>query len=455
MKKNFFKKALIFGIIFLLFKSGFVLGFSDSEYSSKFHIQTIKNEKISYFFNEDYPTMTPLPINISTREPNIFDIELINTPDQFSWKNLNGRDWTSPVKNQGNCGSCWLFAAMGALESIINIREKCAELDPDLSEQYVLSCLPAAGSCNGGNTENCVFYFINSTSPEGNYHNGVIPESCFEYYADDDINCNEKCENWKDLLVPISDFNESWEYYNIPELRDTIKTLVYQKGPIMVYFWASQRFIRWGTFHRQPTQYYPDFNEDCPYFVNHGITVVGWKDDPSIGNGGYWICKNTWGPNWGYDGFFNIEYDCLNLGGFIAWVDYNAESFNWGPTAPEIDGPKSGVPGMDYTFKFTSMDPDGNDDIYYYIDWGDGEFEEWNGPYESGEFIEIEHTWEEKQNYDIRAKAKDIMGRESSWALQKFRMSRDKQSIISSNMKFLNLLLYRFSFLIYHITQNS
>ena len=57
----------------------------------------------------------------------------------FNWKNNNGQDWTTIAKYQGNCGSCWDFAAISTFESIINIREGCATLDSDLSEQYVLS----------------------------------------------------------------------------------------------------------------------------------------------------------------------------------------------------------------------------------------------------------------------------------------------------------------------------
>ena len=99
-----------------------------------------------------------LDLNSSSPKPIIVD-----TPDEFSWKNSNGQDWTTITKNQGNCGSCWDFAAIGTFESIINIREECAILDPDLSEQYVLSCLPKAGSCWGGSTYHALLYIMETS----------------------------------------------------------------------------------------------------------------------------------------------------------------------------------------------------------------------------------------------------------------------------------------------------
>jgi len=66
------------------------------------------------------------------------------------------------------------------------------------------------------------------------------------------------------------------------------------------------------------------------------VCIVGWKDDDSIQNGGYWICKNSWGTDWGYDGFANIEYGSMNIDksrfpfdGFILWVDYNPDDYAW------------------------------------------------------------------------------------------------------------------------------
>ena len=73
------------------------------------------------------------------------------------------------------------------------------------------------------------------------------------------------------------------------------------------------------------------------------------------------------------------------------------------------------VPNRPYEYNFTSNDPD-NDDVFFYVDWGDGTFEDWIGPYFSGETITINHTWPAKTMiYQIKAKAKDTYGSESDW----------------------------------------
>jgi hypothetical protein len=85
------------------------------------------------------------------------------------------------------------------------------------------------------------------------------------------------------------------------------------------------------------------------------------------------------------------------------------------PDKPAIDGSTFGKPDTDYTFTFTSSDPE-NEDVYYYIDWGDGTVEDWVGPYNSGESVEISHSWDEIGDYDIKARAKDINGARSVWS---------------------------------------
>ena len=101
----------------------------------------------------NFPVMTDIPpkseemlekIDPDPKPAMSFD----DLPSQFSWLDYGG-DWTTPAKAQGNCGSCRAFGALGGLDASINIASGDPSLDIDLSEQYVLSCLGAAGGCNG------------------------------------------------------------------------------------------------------------------------------------------------------------------------------------------------------------------------------------------------------------------------------------------------------------------
>jgi len=97
------------------------------------------------------------------------------------------------------------------------------------------------------------------------------------------------------------------------------------------------------------------------------------------------------------------------------------------PDVPGIDGPTSGSPGVKYEYKFTTTDPEG-DNVYYWIEWGDGNMEEWIGPYNSGEEVTRSHTWSNKETYTIRAKAKDTFNEESDWATLEVTMPKNQQT---------------------------
>jgi hypothetical protein len=85
------------------------------------------------------------------------------------------------------------------------------------------------------------------------------------------------------------------------------------------------------------------------------------------------------------------------------------------PDLPEIEGPSIGKIKVKHDYFFTTFDHN-EDEIYYYIDWGDDNPDEWLGPYESGKEIRINHTWMKKDNYTIKVKAKDVHGAESNWS---------------------------------------
>ena len=321
-----------------------------------------------------------------------------NLPSEFSWRNHEGKDWTTPARYQGNCGSCWDFAAIGALESVINIEEGVPTLDPDLSEQYVLSCLPMAGSCRGGSSH-LAFKYIQSSSADGNYHNGIVPESCFPYEANDRIPCSEKCEDWESMLVPIADYG-TW----VPESsadRERIKTQLMEKGPLVSYMEATEDFMEWGIYHHEPDDYYPYSGKAGN--INHCIVLVGWKDDSSIGNGGYWICKNSWGAGWGYEGFFNIEYGTLRIDDYaITWVEYDPNSVDWPPVA-DAGGPYYGSVGQQIEFYGNSCDPEGSI-VSYFWEFGDG-----NESYEKNPM----HAYTKRGMYTVRLTVTDEKGKQS------------------------------------------
>ncbi|MGC9308488.1 MAG: C1 family peptidase [Thermoplasmatota archaeon] len=317
-----------------------------------------------------YPAMCE-PIHVSelrTRD-DYTQVALVDTPAAFSWKNYQGTDLTTPARSQGQCGSCWAFAAIGTIESLINIKENCLDIDMDLSEQYLLSCVPASGSCNGGHSAS-PFSFIMNTSEDGNFCNGVISEECLRYQADDSVPCSQKTQNWMETLVPLSGFGEVYFGQDNPEAVATMKSQIFQNGPIYGLIYVDNDFRWWGSlFHRSTDVYrYRNFDE---IILNHGIVIVGWQDDASLRSGGYWICKNSWGTTWGYDGFFNIEYGSMNINYYMAWPEYDPDSFNC-PPVTDAGGLYRGDVGDPVRLDGSKcVDPEG-EPVHYSWDFGDG-----------------------------------------------------------------------------------
>jgi hypothetical protein len=86
------------------------------------------------------------------------------------------------------------------------------------------------------------------------------------------------------------------------------------------------------------------------------------------------------------------------------------------PETPEQpEGPTDGIINVEYTFSTSTTDPE-EDQVFYKWDWGDGNFSEWLGPFDSGEIAVSSHSWGEEENYEIKVKAKDIYYVKSDWS---------------------------------------
>ena len=154
-----------------------------------------------------------------------------------------------------------------------------------------------------------------------------------------------------------------------------------------------------------------------------------------------WYCSDPEGDNITFDVYFGdsnppkkiienqssdiydpgtLQLDTKYFWQIIAWTNNTpctkgpiwCFTTNYKPKKPDIDGPISGSIGVPYKYVFNSVDIDG-ENIYYYIEWGDGHVEIWDGPHLSGEDFEITHTFVRQGTNIIQAKAKDINGFES------------------------------------------
>jgi len=156
----------------------------------------------------------------------------------------------------------------------------------------------------------------------------------------------------------------------------------------------------------------------------------------------YWLVVQAvfeFPPKWGWvtnDGTVYLSssvFGCPLLGdpfwtnheyGDMAW--YLTGGINNPPSAPTIDGPKNGLPFINYLFTFTSTDPDG-DNVSYYIDWGDGFITNWTSYQQSNSPDYNEgHSWIGFDVFTIKVKAKDNFGLESPWTNYSFSTPRNR-----------------------------
>ncbi|MBN2055262.1 hypothetical protein JW905_10090 [bacterium] len=200
----------------------------------------------------------------------------------LDWRFMGGADWTTPIRDQAQCGSCTAFATVGVLESLMNIHYGNPALDLDLSEEHLFMC--SGGTCTTGNTiQSPAMYTVNS---------GVPDEACFPYTASDQP-CSNSCPDWSDRAYKAV----SWQQLSGDE---GIKTAL-RVAPVISTFQVYEDFryymggvyeYVWGTLQG-----------------GHAIAIIGWNDEENS-----WIVKNSWGTDWGELGWFRIKRGNCTIG---------------------------------------------------------------------------------------------------------------------------------------------
>jgi len=191
--------------------------------------------------------------------------------DEFDWVSKGA---VTPVKNQGQCGSCYAFSAIGALEGAYAI--KTGNLK-SFSEQNVVNCDAKDMGCNGGDP----FQVYNFLSEEG----GACEESTVPYEG-----VQQQCV--KCDVVPGS---APSTYVQVKPNEDAMMEAV-NTNPVSVAIGVSRQL-----------QMYSGgvFSGLCAAQLNHGVLTVGYGSDSTGGD--YWKVKNSWGTTWGEEGYFRLS----------------------------------------------------------------------------------------------------------------------------------------------------
>ena len=209
-------------------------------------------------------------------------------PPHFDWRNVGGKNYVTPIRDQGSCGSCWAFASTAALESLTLIELDTPGMDLDLSEQALLSCMGAGNCVDGGMLDDPANYLKGS---------GLPLENCYPYRADDSP-CGNICSGSQSFSQAYT--IRDWVYAadeTVPDLA-ILKSLLVTTGPLVVAFDVYEDFY-----------YYEGGVYSYTYGENeggHAVLLVGYNDRDQC-----FIVKNSWGEDWGEEGYFRIDYSMV------------------------------------------------------------------------------------------------------------------------------------------------
>lgn len=207
-------------------------------------------------------------------------------PAEIDWR----RDGiVSPVKNQGQCGSCWTFASTETVESLY--ARKTGQLNV-LSEQMILNCVPnpqecgGTGGCQGGTAE--LAYDTMAKNGTGLPSEWTMP---YISYFGNNYPCTYDASK-SPIVAKVTG------YHKLPSNTYTdLMAAVSEIGPIAI----SVEAIKWRNYE---SGVFDGCNQTNPD-IDHAVQLVGYGSD--FGGSDYWLVRNSWSPAWGDKGYIKIK----------------------------------------------------------------------------------------------------------------------------------------------------
>lgn len=283
---------------FSIFKSNLnFINKHNEEAKQGLHTYFLKSNKYADLTNKEFVAMlngfnSTLKI---TKASSVFEFNpSLTVPDTVDWRD---QGYVTPVKDQGQCGSCWAFSATGALEGQ---HFKSTGQLISLSEQNLVDCSTSYGNngCNGGLMDQAFTYIKQNL--------GIDTEQSYPYEAEDgDCRFNTASVGATDSgFVDIKSKDEN-------ALLQAVGTV----GPVSVAIDASQssfQFYSHGVYYEKrcsSTQ------------LDHGVLAVGYGHD-AVSNQDYWLVKNSWSTSWGDEGYIKMARNKKNMCGIATMASY-------------------------------------------------------------------------------------------------------------------------------------
>ncbi|KAL4442010.1 hypothetical protein ABPG77_011271 [Micractinium sp. CCAP 211/92] len=276
--------------------------FSDQSFSD-FAAERLMNNLDTATLAEAQAAAAPAPARRSSRKLQA------TLPASWDWR-AQGK--VPAPRDQGGCGSCWAFAATGAME--IKAKIDGVNLNPDNSEQQAVDCVNTAynwgsAACSGGYSHEVLSYASQLY---------LTSEAAYPYTSGS-TGVNGACRvNASSAPAPGSLKLSGSGYYTAAADATSIMTAV-TTAPVVIYFYVD------GSFYGYSSGVYQASACSATSGINHAMIVVGYNATAGIGSpDSYWIVRNSWGPGWGDNGYIKVQMmgDTVGACAMYTWARF-------------------------------------------------------------------------------------------------------------------------------------